>query len=229
MGTIDQIWRYPIKSTGGERLREAEIDARGIVGDRRFAVRDGNGKFCSGKNTRRFRRMDGLLHLSSRLTAEGPRLFDPRGRAMPDAGTYLRAYLGRDDVDIAEEGDISHFDQLALSVLTTATLDWLADQLPGIPVDARRFRPNIVVRTPPGTRPFAEDGWFGRKARAGRARIAFDRASIRCVMVDAAQPDLPYSPLVLRTLARAHDSRLDALAEVVTPGTIRLGDEITLL
>ncbi|WP_405420476.1 hypothetical protein [Streptomyces erythrochromogenes] len=40
---------------------------RGLVGDRLYAVRDGDGRFGSGKNTRRFRRMDGLLHLRSRF------------------------------------------------------------------------------------------------------------------------------------------------------------------
>lgn len=63
VGTIERIWRYPIKSTGGELLGEAAVDARGLVGDRLYAVRDAEGKFGSGKSTRRFRRMPGLLHL----------------------------------------------------------------------------------------------------------------------------------------------------------------------
>ncbi|MGX7828725.1 hypothetical protein ACTG9Q_26880 [Actinokineospora sp. 24-640] len=40
---------------------------------------------------------------------------------MTDSDAYLRAYLGRDDVALAPEGEVSHFDQLPLSVLTTAT------------------------------------------------------------------------------------------------------------
>ncbi|WP_223836253.1 MOSC N-terminal beta barrel domain-containing protein [Streptomyces venezuelae] len=66
MGVIERLWRYPVKSTGGERLQRVEVDERGLAGDRLFAVRDADGRFGSGKNTRRFRRMDGLLHLSSR-------------------------------------------------------------------------------------------------------------------------------------------------------------------
>jgi uncharacterized protein YcbX len=39
-GRITQIWRYPVKSMGGERLAEASIAEQGIPGDRAWAVRD---------------------------------------------------------------------------------------------------------------------------------------------------------------------------------------------
>ncbi|WP_371677230.1 MOSC domain-containing protein [Streptomyces sp. NBC_01276] len=231
VGVIERLWRYPIKSTGGERLRCAEVDGRGLVGDRLYAVRDGEGRFGSGKNTRRFRRMDGLLHLSSRYP-EGsgrPELIDPQGEPVADPTAYLRTYLGRDDVELAREGGISHFDQLPLSVLTTATLDWIRAEIPGVPVDERRFRPNVLLRTPPGTPPFVEDEWAGRKAHAGDGLcVEFVRSSERCVMTNQAQRDLPHSPLVLKTIARAHDNRLDMLAGIVTQGTVRLGDPLVL-
>ncbi|MGW2276029.1 MOSC N-terminal beta barrel domain-containing protein [Streptomyces yangpuensis] len=177
----ERLWRYPIKSTGGELLQSAQVDLRGLVGDRLYAVRDGHGRFGSGKNTRRFRRMDGLLHLSSRCAAgagEPPVLFDTDGRAVADPTAHLRAYLGRDDVEPAREGAVSHFDQLPVSVLTTATLDWVRRAVPDVPVDERRFRPNVLVRTPPGTPPFVEDRWIGREARLGATvRIDFLRSS----------------------------------------------------
>ncbi|CAM5316142.1 MOSC domain-containing protein [Streptomyces abikoensis] len=205
---------------------------RGLGGDRLFAVRDAGGKLGSGKNTRRFRRMPGLLHLRSRYPhgpAAPPALLDPHGTAVPDPDAYLRRYLGREDVALAREEAVSHFDQLPLSVLTTATLDWVRAAVPGVPVDERRFRPNLVVSTPPGTRPFAEDDWLGRTARIGDTlRVAFVSSSERCAMVNEAQQDLPHSPLVLRALARAHGTRLDALASVVTPGQMRCGDGVRL-
>ncbi|MBQ1120663.1 MOSC N-terminal beta barrel domain-containing protein [Streptomyces sp. A73] len=116
-GLIERIWRYPIKSTGGEILDQAEVEERGFVGDRLFAVRDAHGKFGSGKNTRRFRRMQGLLQLRSRYVDDAgePELLDPRGTVVPDRNAYLRRYLGREDVEVAREGAISHFDQLPIS------------------------------------------------------------------------------------------------------------------
>ncbi|MFI7410643.1 MOSC domain-containing protein [Streptomyces sp. NPDC049627] len=234
LGTIERIWRYPIKSTGGERLESVAVDERGLLGDRLYAVRDGEGRFGSGKNTRRFRRMPGLLRLRSRYPkAESPaepELLDPDGTPVADATAYLRRYLRRDDVEVAREESVPHFDQLPLSVLSTATLDRMRTALPGIPVDERRFRPNLLIRTPPGTPPFVEDQWLGAQVRLGpTACVTFVRSSERCVMVNEAQQELPHSPFVLKTVARLHAMRLDALATVTQPGTVHVGDPVVLI
>ncbi|MGW2336702.1 MOSC domain-containing protein [Streptomyces sp. NPDC001685] len=234
LGTIERIWRYPVKSTGGEQLSEATVDARGLVGDRLYAVRDAEGKFGSGKATRRFRRMPGLLRLQSRypggVVTAVPELLGPDGIPIPDPSDFVRRYLDRNDVEVAREGTISHFDQLPLSLLTTATLDWVRTAVPGVPVDERRFRPKLLVRTPPGTPPFVEDAWLGSTARIGDAlHVRFVRSSERCVMTNEAQEGLPHSPLILRVIAQAHDLRLDALATVTRTGCVRLGDTIELI
>ncbi|WP_308416630.1 MOSC domain-containing protein [Streptomyces sp. AJS327] len=228
-GVVERIWRYPIKSTGGESLDRVRVEERGFRGDRLFAVRDAQGRFGSGKTTRRFRRMPGLLHLRSRYREDTgePELLDPRDVLVSDPDTYLRAYLEREDVRLAREGTVSHFDQLPVSVLTTATLDWVRSAAPGVPVDERRFRPNLLVRTPPDTPPFVEDEWFGSTARVGdTVRLAFVRASERCVMTNEAQRDLPHSARVLRAVADAHGMRLDGLATVASPGRLRVGDPL---
>ncbi|WP_204037573.1 MOSC N-terminal beta barrel domain-containing protein, partial [Actinoplanes utahensis] len=54
---ITEIRRYPVKSMLGEQIPAAVLGARGLTGDRLWAVRDADGKFGSGKNTRRFRRI----------------------------------------------------------------------------------------------------------------------------------------------------------------------------
>src|SRR6185369_14201595 len=40
IGTIAEIWRYPVKSMAGERIESAELGALGVPGDRGWAVRD---------------------------------------------------------------------------------------------------------------------------------------------------------------------------------------------
>jgi hypothetical protein len=40
VGTVKEIWRYPVKSMGGDKLQSAQIGARGIVGDRAWAMHD---------------------------------------------------------------------------------------------------------------------------------------------------------------------------------------------
>lgn len=39
-GRISEIWRYPVKSMGGERIESAELGEQGLPGDRAWAVRD---------------------------------------------------------------------------------------------------------------------------------------------------------------------------------------------
>lgn len=40
LGTVSQVWRYPVKSMLGERLDSATLGARGVPGDRGWAVCD---------------------------------------------------------------------------------------------------------------------------------------------------------------------------------------------
>jgi uncharacterized protein len=40
VGSVAEIWRYPVKSMGGERLAQSAIAARGLHADRMWAVRD---------------------------------------------------------------------------------------------------------------------------------------------------------------------------------------------
>lgn len=40
IGHIREIWRYPVKGMGGERLAQAELGTRGLHGDRIWALRD---------------------------------------------------------------------------------------------------------------------------------------------------------------------------------------------
>ena len=40
IGTIKQIWRYPVKSMAGEQLEACSVGLNGIPGDRGWAIRD---------------------------------------------------------------------------------------------------------------------------------------------------------------------------------------------
>src|SRR5438067_8424593 len=108
----------------GERVTSVEIEARGVVGDRLWAVRDAAGKLGSGKNSHRFRRMDGLLRCRAAYRAAGPLITLPDGSTVAGAGAdvALRRELRRPDVSLARESTDPHFDDAPLHLVTTATL-----------------------------------------------------------------------------------------------------------
>lgn len=128
-------------------------------------------------------------------------------------------------------------DVAGLHLITTATLDQLARTGATGAVDARRFRPNLVFATGPGHTGFVEDTWVGAELRIGAtARIRITTPTPRCVMTTLAQPALEHDAGVLRAAAtnRRVFHELGTLAcagtyaEVITPGPIRVGDEVSL-
>jgi len=226
---VQQIWRYPIKSMGGEQIDVSFADDHGLRGDREWAVQDDNGKLGSGKNSRRFTRLVGLLDLTAHYDDPGapPVVVAPEGGrhlvATGAADAYLQALTGR-SVHVRRDTGISHFDEVPFSLVGTATLDWLAEQV-DVAIDARRLRPNIVVRT---EEPFAEEAWVGRTVRIGSIEAIFDRVFVRCVMVGMAQRGLAESGAVLKRIADRGDVCMAIGGYVSQPGTVRAGDEIVV-
>ena len=55
VGSVADLWRFPVKSMRGERLEEAELTEGGLVGDRAYALIDSDtGKVVSAKSVRLF-------------------------------------------------------------------------------------------------------------------------------------------------------------------------------
>jgi len=55
VGSVSALWRFPVKSMGGERLERADISSAGLLGDRAFALIDtATGKVVSAKSVNVF-------------------------------------------------------------------------------------------------------------------------------------------------------------------------------
>jgi uncharacterized protein len=233
VGVVAELWRYPVKSMLGERCEKVELEGRGVLGDRLYAVRDGDGKFGSGKNTRRFRRIDGLFGFRAHYDGTIPVVTFPGGHQVrgddPQIDEHLRCALRRGDVGLAREAGISHFDQAPVHLVTGALVSWLAAVVTDAEVDSRRLRPNLVIETTLPAGP-VEDAWVGRTARIGRSAVLeFTHRTERCVMVNNAQDELAQSSQVLRAAAEANDLMLGIYAKVIQTGTVHLGDEMRLM
>jgi uncharacterized protein YcbX len=78
IGRVKELWRYPVKSMGGERLEAALLTMRGIPGDRGWALRDET----SGE-VRGAKKMPALLKCNACYVEE------PSGSAIPAARLRL--------------------------------------------------------------------------------------------------------------------------------------------
>ena len=234
VGTVQALYRYPVKSTAGQGLDLAEVDARGLVLDRTWAVRTDDGGIGSGKTSHRFRRLDGLLRWRSGVSdapdaAGTVWLEDPDGRRWgagdPGADAALGAAFGR-DLRLEVEAGTPYHDDSGVHLVTTSSLRRAGALVDGL-VDARRLRPNLVLATE--DEGFVEDGWEGSELEVGpEVVLRLGEPMPRCVMVDQAHRGVDAGPKVLRTLGREHATSLGLKAEVVRGGTLRLGDEARL-
>lgn len=239
VGTVCELWRYPVKSMLGEKRRVLNVDERGVVGDRFWAVYDGDGKLGSGKNTRRFRRMDGLFRFAAAYPdgeTATPSVRPPNGDIhscdSPEAQQALREILGL-PVRLKREGATPHLDSSPIHLVTTAALARMRNLLPDVSIDERRFRPNLVIAVDSeGDGPaedHIEDTWIGRELVIGDARLAVVERTERCVMVNNSQGDLEHDSRLLKAVTRDNELCLGVYAEVRTPGVIGHGAPVEIV
>ena len=186
--TVTALRRYPVKAMGGEELSTVDLDARGIVGDRWFAVTDGDGRLASGKDTRRFRRRDAVFDYAARTVDGRVRIgtVEPGGPEWavddPALAAELSATIGV-PVTVQPERETPHQDAAGLSLVGSATLRWCAERFDDVG-DPRRLRANIVVSTDD---PFIEESWVGQQVDIGTATIVVTERVVRCRTIDVAQ------------------------------------------
>ncbi len=225
LGTVTILRRYPVKSMLGEDLVEAEVSRSGLARDRRLAVVSRRtGKVASAKYPRLWRDM---------LTLSAEALDDDAARiTLPGGKTVSSAEL----IELGAATPPGTFVDFApLHLITTATLDRIAELSPYRRARLERYRPNVVIRTDAGG--FTENDWLGRDLRVGDDLVLRVIARTpRCAVPTLAQGDLPRDTEALRVVARHNRVRpmpgLDpepcagVYAEVLHPGRIRAGDQV---
>ena len=230
-GEVKQLWCYPVKSLLGESRTELAIDRRGVVGDRWFAISNKRGKFGSGKNTRRFRKIDGLFNFQAKYDNKTLLIVFPDGRTFeandPNLNRELSSALGQ-PVTLVSENNISHFDADSLHLITTSSLNWLRNLLPNSNIDERRFRPNLSIATPePG---LVEHDWIGKTFLIGdELTVEITGLTQRCIMVNMAQEELECDRHILRKISKQSNNNFGVYAKVIRLGIIRVGDTVSCL
>ena len=122
------------------------------------------------------------------------------------------------------------FDLAVVHLLTTATIERLRALYPEGRFEVRRFRPNVVVATEPDQQGFVENDWIGHTVAIGdEVRLRITGPCPRCVMITLPQGDLPKDAGILRAAAQNNQANVGVYANVVKGGTVRRGDEVTLV
>jgi len=220
---VDELWRYPVKSVGGEALAEASVGALGVEGDRTIAVLDERDEVTWAGA------VPGLMRVRAVTLDAGPAgLILPDGSRFPsdapDADARLSAAV-QAKVRLAPHRPDNP--GAALHVVTTAALRSLGAALPDSVVDVTRFRPNVVLDV--DATGYPEQGWIGRRMAIGEVRVRFTGGCDRCVMTTKETPTVPHDRSVLRWVARELANAFGVYAAVETPGPIRVGDRATWL
>jgi uncharacterized protein len=238
VGTVAALWRWPVKSMGGERVRALRVDGRGAGGDRTHAVfheHKGEHKPLTARDAPRLLAWHAAypLHRDGSVDPRDPphaTVVDPAGHRYlwgdPRLETALEQDLGR---RIELRRDVRGLQDLERTLLVTAkaTLEALGEELDG-PIDIRRFRPNVHLEL--DAEPWEELSWEGRElAFASGVRVRFLHPCERCA-IPTRHPDTQEKwPGLLRHLTARHGMAFGINAEVVAGGRMEIGEAVELL
>lgn len=203
LGTVESLWRYPVKSLAGEQLDRLEIAADGVPGDRARALFVESGHARAGKTYRG--KEHHLLHTTSEpAQAE---------RYARDAGVVTQLRNGT-----------HFFDAAPVSLLFDI---WVAEVSGGVgrALDFRRWRPNIYARAGES---FQENDLIGTLIEAGTALLRVRAPIERCVTPNYDIATGESDPQVLRYVAQKRDTNIGVYCDVELAGVVRAEDVLRL-
>jgi uncharacterized protein YcbX len=229
VGRIVSLFRYPVKSMTSESLDSVEVSWNGLAGDRRWAfIRDGI--VTNGFPWMTIRQRADMWHYKPRFVEpERPDLsqtmvMTPSGEELDIVDPALAAQFGEGVRLLRQTRGI--FDALPLSLISTSTINALS-ALTGIPLQPRRFRPNIVIQTLDDA-DYPEDNWVGSVLSFGDVKMRVDKRDKRCVVTNVDPDTAERDPVVLRTIQENRESFLGVYGSTVQPGRLSVGDSVTI-
>ncbi len=257
IGTVESLWRYPVKSMRGEELDEVFAGFSGVYGDRLFAFSSSASPkgfpFLTGREQRqmlryrpRFRQPEKAARPINQAEAEKlppgvTPLYAAPDDLMLDVETPTGDALAIDDsalIEALRQGiDAKH--QLTLLRSERALTDCRPLSIfgiqsarklgeeTGITVDKRRFRANIYLDLAEG---FAEDEFVGRSIRIGpKVIVSILERDPRCMMITLDPDTGEKEPALLKKVAQAHSGMAGVYGAVLVEGMMHKGDPVELV
>jgi uncharacterized protein YcbX len=259
VGTVESLWRYPIKSMSGETMTEAFMGFSGFYGDRCFAFKNSSAR-------KGFPYLNATAH--EQMLRYRPQFRYPERAARPPNLTEAMSIAPGVTPANAEPNDLM-LDVVApsgavLAVDDPALIEMLCEGLRGenhitlvrsdraltdcrpvslislqtirqveaelgMPIDKRRFRANIYLNLA-SDHGFEEDEMVGRKLRIGSSAVVMVlERDPRCKMISLDPDTGEHNPEVLRKVAQAHDAFAGVYCAVLVEGILTTGDSLELL
>jgi uncharacterized protein YcbX len=259
IGTVESLWRYPVKSMGGEMLTESFVGFSGFYGDRCYAFKNSAARrgfpYLNANAQQRmllyrpkFRyperaaKPPNLLEAMSIAPGITPANAEPEDMLL-DVETPSGTVVAIDDpalIEMLGEG-LRGENHLTLVRSDRALTDCRPVSLIslqtvrkigeelGRPVDKRRFRSNIYLDLTSG-HGFSEDELVGRRLRFGsQAVIAILERDPRCKMISLDPDTGEHNPEVLRKVAQAHEAFAGLYGAVLVEGILSVGDVVAVV
>lgn len=237
IGTVSELWRYPVQSLQGERLAALDFRTEGAVGDRGYCIVDDTGEGGTAARPPWKKLIGWRARYLSEPVAGGDL---PKVEILFDDGTAMVSDDARLDDAISER--LGRRGRLAVTLapdvkrpyqaspchlLTTATLKALGAAYPSGRFVAQRFRPNVVLDCGDAVG-YLETGWIDRSLAVGAVGMKVKEHCLRCALTTRPQAELPMDPGILHTAQQRNENRVGVYAEVAAAGTVRADDPALL-
>jgi len=209
---VTEIWRYPVKTMGGEKLQRVRMGPLGIDGDRVVHVEDTQGRVITSRSHPRF------LGRKGTLGVDGAPLVDGQPWNSPEVAAEVVDIAGPGAKLVRYDG-AERFDVLPLLVATDGAIAAFGH-------DHRRLRPNIVIG---GVEGLTESEWPGGCLRIGKVLIGVQDLHLRCIMTSYDPDTLVQEKEITRNIYRRFDGKLALNCFVIEGGEIAVGDEVQLV
>ena len=232
---VVELFRYPVKSMAGIASDEAVLGWHGFQGDRRFAFRrigDSSGfPWLSAS------RLPDLVRyrpygLNGDAEPRPSHVRTPDGVEFPIDSPELQARVAQAFGHPVELTYLKHgiFDDAPLSIISTATMAAICGEA-GVPLDVRRFRPNVVVASEE-LRAFEEDDWVGKRLAFGDPEtgpaVSVTTRDPRCMMINLDPETAIQQPAMMKAAVRMNGNDAGIYAGVVRTGRVAVGQTVYL-
>lgn len=209
---VSQIWRYPVKSMGGEKLESSSLGPLGVVGDRLVHVEDASGRFITSRTHPRLLGHRATLDSSGEPRVDGLQWTDPSLLQQVEEIVGSGARLVRDDSPY-------RFDVLPLLVATDGAIAAFGH-------DGRRLRPNVIIGGVNGT---SERSWPSQRLHIRNLCIGIRDLRTRCVMTTFDPDTLRQDRRVLREIVEKFGGKLALNCYLIRGGEIHVSDDVQLV